>query len=240
MVTNMDNPCSDTLAGSGGRAAAPSVDGPPCGAATASPARTATAQGTVCFTEGTRIATPRGEVPVERLVPGDRVVTRDNGLQVIRWIGRRSLDWQALAAAPHLRPILISQGSLGAGLPERDLMVSPNHRMLVASERAALHFAEAEVLVAAKHLIDNRWIRSVQSHATTYLHLLFDRHQVVLANGAWSESFQPDDRSLQGMGNAQRQEIFEILPQLQTPEGASGYAAARRSLDGREALLLAR
>jgi hypothetical protein len=197
-------------------------------------------RGVLCFAEGTRIATPRGEAPVEALRVGDRAVTRDNGLQAIRWISRRRLDWRDFAVAPHLRPILIRQGSLGGGLPERDMMVSPNHRLLVATERTMLHFDEREVLVAAKHLMDHRLILQVQSAGTTYFHLLFDRHEVVLANGAWAESFQPDDRSLQHMDNPQRQEILEIFPDFETRIGRAQYDAARRVLTGPEVALLAR
>ncbi|PZQ99670.1 MAG: type I secretion protein [Cereibacter sphaeroides] len=193
-----------------------------------------------CFTPGTVIATPRGEVPVEDLVPGDRVITRDNGLQEIRWTGRKTLTWQQLASNGHIRPILIRQGSLGHDLPERDMMVSPNHRMLVANERTALYFDEHEVLVAAKHLINNRDIKEVQSLGTTYLHIMFDRHEVVLANGAWTESFQPGDYSLKGVGNAQRQEIFDLFPELRSREGREDYVAARRTLKRHEAVLLNR
>jgi hypothetical protein len=191
---------------------------------------------TPCFTPGTLIATPRGEVPVELLQAGDRVVTRDNGMQDIRWIGRRHLGWPAMNAHPHLRPILIRKGSLGEGLPERDMMVSPNHRMLVSNERTALYFAEAEVLVAAKHLVGGRAVAEVEIAGVIYIHFLFDRHEVVLANGAWTESFQPSDWSLKGIGNAQRTEIQELFPELRTPGGADGFAPARRVLTRAEAV----
>lgn len=191
-----------------------------------------------CFTPGTLIATPQGERPVEDLQPGDRVVTRDNGLQEIRWSGARALDYGQLAAYPHLKPILITRGSLGDGLPERDMLVSPNHRMLVANDRTALYFEDHEVLVAAKHLVNRRAIRMVDTLGTTYVHFLCDRHEVVLANGAWTESFQPGDQSLNGMGNAQRNEIYEIFPELKVGAGRNGYQAARRSLRRHEAKLL--
>ena len=194
----------------------------------------------ICFTPGTLIATPRGEVAVEDLREGDRIITRDNGIQELRWIGRKTLDWKDLAANSHLKPILIRQGSLGNGLPERDMMVSPNHRILVANERTALYFEEHEVLVAAKHLIDNKGIRQVDSLGTTYIHFMFDQHEVVLSNGAWAESFQPGDQSLNGLGNAQRQEIFELFPDLKTPVGIESYSAARRTLKKHEAVLLSR
>src|SRR5690606_22901210 len=112
-----------------------------------------------CFTPGTSIATPAGERLVEDLKVGDRIITRDNGLQEIRWIGRKTLDWKVLNANPHLKPVLIRQGSLGHGLPERDLMVSPNHRVLVANDRTSLYFEEHEVLVSAKHLLNHREVK---------------------------------------------------------------------------------
>ena len=193
-----------------------------------------------CFTPGTLIATPKGEMPVESLRPGDRVITRDNGIQEIRWTGKKAMDWGALVANPHLRPIMIRQGSLGNGLPERDMMVSPNHRVLVANDRTALYFDEHEVLVAAKHLVGARGIFEVESVGTSYIHFMFDQHEVVLSNGAWTESFQPGDYTLKGMGNAQRNEIFELFPELKTVEGLENYMAARRTLKKHEARLLTR
>jgi hypothetical protein len=191
-----------------------------------------------CFTPGTMIATPRGERPVEDLRPGDKVVTRDNGIQEIRWTGRKAIDGKALTMNPHLQPILVKAGALGGGLPERDMMVSPNHRLLVANDRTALYFDEHEVLVAAKHLVNNQGIHVVESIGTAYLHFMFDRHEVVLSNGAWTESFQPGDYTLRGMGNSQRNEIFELFPELETPEGVEGYTAARKTLKRHEARLL--
>lgn len=181
-----------------------------------------------CFTPGTAIATRTGERAVEDLRVGDRVITRDNGIQEIRWAGRRALDYGQLAAAGHLRPVLIAKGSLGHGLPERDMLVSPNHRVLVPSDRTMLPFAEHEVLVAAKHLIDNRLIRPVQALGVTYVHFLCDRHEVVLADGIWAEAFQPGDYSLNGLGNAQRSEILELFPELAPPTGGKAKGPARR------------
>lgn len=191
-----------------------------------------------CFTPGTLIATPKGEVPVESLKAGDRVITRDNGIQQIRWTGRKDMGWHDLAANPHLKPVLIRQGSLGNGLPERDMMVSPNHRVLVANDRTALYFDEHEVLVSAKHLVSSQGISAINAVGASYIHFMFDRHEVVLSNGAWTESFQPGDYTLKGMGNAQRNEIFELFPELKTEAGLEDYQAARRTLKKHEAKLL--
>ena len=191
-----------------------------------------------CFTPGTLIATPRGEVAVENLCPGDKIITRDNGMQEIRWMGRRDLSWSDLAKAPHLKPVLVQAGALGNGLPERDMLVSPNHRLLVANDRTALYFDEHEVLVAAKHLTAGKGVHSVDSAGASYIHFMCDRHEVVLSNGAWTESFQPGDFTLKGMGNAQRSEIFDLFPELRSEAGLENYTAARRTLKRHEALLI--
>lgn len=191
-----------------------------------------------CFTPGTLITTPEGQRLVEDLQPGDKVLTRDNGVQEIRWIGRRDMTHAELAAMPRFRPVLIKAGSLGDGLPERDMLVSPNHRMLVASARNALHFGEAEILVSAKHLVDDLRVRVADTLGTSYLHFMFDRHQVVQANGVWTESFQPGDHSLGGMVSAQREELFDLFPAMRTAEGLRAYTAARKTLKRHEAALL--
>ncbi|MDR7125354.1 Hint domain-containing protein [Pseudotabrizicola sp. 4114] len=194
----------------------------------------------ICFTPGTLIATPKGEVLVEQLRVGDKVITRDNGIQEIRWMGAKEMGWHDFAGNPHLRPVMIKAGSLGNGLPERDMMLSPNHRLLVANDRTALYFDEHEVLVAAKHLIGGQGIQQVDSVGTTYFHFMFDQHEVVLSNGAWTESFQPGDFSLKGLGNAQRTELMELFPELKAPAGVEAFQAARKTLKKHEASLLVR
>lgn len=191
-----------------------------------------------CFTPGTTIATPKGERLVEDLREGDWIITRDNGIQEIRWIGRKEMSGKALVANAHLKPILIRAGALGNGLPERDMLVSPNHPCLVASEKTQLYFEEREVLAAAKYLVGAEGIHQIDVMGTAYIHFMFDRHEVVLSSGAWTESFQPGDYSLKGVGNSQRNEIFELFPELHSKVGLEGYHAARRSLKKHEAKLL--
>ncbi len=193
-----------------------------------------------CFTPGTTIATPKGERLVEELQVGDRVITRDNGIQEIAWVGHKEMSGKHLVQNPHLRPILIKAGSLGHDLPERDMLVSPNHRVLVASDMTQLYFDEREVLAAAKHLLGAKGIHQVDVMQTTYVHFMFERHEVVLSNGSWTESFQPGDYSLKGIGNSQRNEIFELFPELASKEGLETYQSARKSLKKHEARLLVR
>lgn len=193
-----------------------------------------------CFTAGTAIATPRGAVPVEDLEVGDLVLTRDNGARPIRWVGKRRLASPELKANPALRPVAFRAGSLGDGLPSRDLIVSPQHRMLVRSTEAELHFGEHEVLVAARHFAGRPGIATVADAAeVTYVHLMFDEHEIVLSNGVWSESFQPGAHTVSDMGAEQRAELFTLFPELAAGlPPAAAYPAARITLKAREAALV--
>jgi len=193
-----------------------------------------------CFTPGTMILTAEGERPVESLRPGDRIITRDDGIQKLRWVGRRTLSGEEVSADDSLRPVRIAAGALGQGLPERDMEVSPQHRMLIAGSDAALFFETPEVLAAACHLVDRPGIaRAEPGRPVTYIHLMFDRHELVLSNGSWSESFQPGDHSLAGLDTPQRAELLALFPELAEAEGRAGYGAARRVLKRHEAALLA-
>ncbi|WP_341365869.1 Hint domain-containing protein [Yoonia sp. BS5-3] len=191
-----------------------------------------------CFTPGTRIATPKGERLVENLQIGDRVLTRDNGIRHITWVGTKVLQAPDLELSPKLRPVLIRAGALGNGLPERDMMVSPNHRMLIVSELAQLYFGETEVLVAAKHMTKMDGVETADVRQSTYVHFMCDNHEVVLSNGAWTESFQPGDYSLKGVDADQREELFKLFPELATKEGLRNYRAARKSLKRNESKLV--
>lgn len=188
-----------------------------------------------CFTPGSLILTSKGEIPVELVQVGDRVLTRDSGYQTIRWVGQRTLSSHELAAKPNFNPVCIQAGALGDGLPARDMTVSPQHRMLVAGPRAEMLFGEAEVLVAAAHMVNDITIRQVRSQAVTYIHLLFDQHEIIRSDGAWTESFQPGDLTLQGMDAPQRDEVLALFPTLQYGDV---YPAARLTLRSFEAKVL--
>ncbi|KIN60886.1 Type I secretion target repeat protein [Sulfitobacter noctilucae] len=192
----------------------------------------------ICFTPGTRIATKRGEKPVQQLKAGDMVFTRDNGPQPLRWIGRRNLQRQDLTQMPQYCPILIRAGALGRGMPVRDMMVSPNHRMLITSELAEMMFGESEVLVAAKHLTGLDGVDAAPVSKVSYIHMMFDRHEVILADGTWAESFLPGEHAMAGIQNDQRQEILDLFPELVDVQGLNNFEAARRLLKAHEAHLL--
>ena len=140
-----------------------------------------------CFAPGVRISVPHGLVPVERLRVGDLVLTSDHGAQPVRW--RRQF---VVSATGRQAPVRVQEGALGGGLPWRDLIVSPQHRMLVRSKIAARMTGGAEVLVPAKRLVGVPGItRVTQSPVQRYIHFQLDRHEVVFAEGAPTESLLP-------------------------------------------------
>lgn len=189
-----------------------------------------------CFTPGAMILTDQGEIAVEDLQPGDRVLTRDHGYQPIRWVGRRDLTAVELLSEPRFNPVSIAAGALGAGMPHRDMLVSPQHRILITGARSELLFGEHEILVAAKHLVGQAGITQRLSSGVSYLHILFDAHEIVRADGAWSESFQPGAQTLNGMEDGQRAEIMALFPELHT--NIEAFSTARLALKGREARVL--
>ena len=189
-----------------------------------------------CFTPGTHIATSRGEVVVEDLQPGDLVLTRDRGFQPLRWVGRRDLVGTDLASQPRLQPVKILAGAMGGGFPVRDMMVSPQHRMLISDFRTEMMFGETEVLVAAAHLVGQPGIDTMRTDAISYIHIMCDQHEIIRANGSWTETYQPGAQTLRSMTNDQRDELLYLFPSL--AGSAPQYQAARASLKAHEARAL--
>lgn len=189
------------------------------------------ALGPPCFVAGTLIRTVRGERPVERLAVGDLVWTKDNGLQPIRWCGRRRTPGDGQHA-----PILFEAGAFGNLRP---LLVSPQHRMLVSGWQAQLWFGEDEILVAAKHLVNGTTIRVSPMPQVTYHHILFEGHEIVESEGVLSESFHPGEHILE-TDVAMRTEILELFPDLADLSASPLSRTARRVLRGSEAAVLDR
>jgi hypothetical protein len=158
------------------------------------------------------ITTLKGERPVEDLSPGDRIVTRDNGLQTVRRIERRDYDYGQLSSAPHLQPIVVTIGALAAGLPERDMLVSPAMRLVVFGDRVPFGSGRPEALVSASALADGHAIRGCHAFGVRYVHVVLDKHEVILANGIWAEAFQVHDLSASVEGGVQAEELAAIFP----------------------------
>lgn len=185
-----------------------------------------------CFVAGSMIETPNGPRAVEGLTAGDMVLTRDDGPQPLRWIGKRSVP-----AVGKMAPICIRENALGE---HGELMVSPLHRVLVKDVLAELMFGEAEVLIAAKDLVNDKSIRAVEGGDVEYVHLLFDRHQVIYSEGLATESFLPGPQTTKSFEAEIVEEITTIFPELNLSTGEGYGPAARPMLKRYEAEALLR
>ncbi|PIE16097.1 MAG: type I secretion protein [Rhodobacterales bacterium] len=183
-----------------------------------------------CFVAGTHILTPKGEVKVEDLAVGDLVLTADHGMQPLRWIGSSTRQ-----AEGHLAPILFRKGALGN---ERDLLVSPQHRMLLCGWQAELIFGETEVLVPAKSLLSDHTVIRKIGGQVCYYHLLFDQHEIIYAEGIPSESYHPNDKTIAGFDPQCRDEVLRLFPGLANGEDCAYGDPARPSLSHQEATVL--
>ena len=194
--------------------------------------------GPICFTPGTMIRTPEGTRPVEELCVGDLVETVDNGPQPVRWIGTIEVGPFRMAMAPSFRPIRIRKDAFGKNNPSRDLMVSPQHRILVEGWKAELLFGENQILAAAAHLVDDcNVVRAWDVTQTTYIHLQFDEHELVYSNGLVTESLNPGPMGMAAVTQDARDELAALFPDrdlTQTP----AHEAARRMITQREASAL--
>ena len=179
-----------------------------------------------CFVAGTLINTVSGPVAVEDLERGMMVETRDHGPQPLRWIGRSQRR-----ATGGDAPVVFAPGALG---DHTRIALSPNHRVLITSERAELLFGQSEVLIKAKHLVNDHSIRvQADGEHVTYVHLLFDQHEIVNGNGLESESYHPGAETLDAFDPETRAEVLDLMDDWQN-YGPS----ARPSLKSHESKLV--
>jgi len=149
-----------------------------------------TARAVTCFTPGTLITTTCGRRAVQDMRPGDRVLTRDNGFQPVVWTGQRVCSHLGNGPNQTAAPVLIRANAFAPGLPERDMLVSPGHRFLTTDPALLSQTGETEALIEARALLGTPGIERAACESVTYIHILFERHEVVLSENAWSESFQ--------------------------------------------------
>lgn len=170
-----------------------------------------------CFTAGTLVLTPRGEIPIEALEAGDSVITRDHGAQQVRWIGTTTVQ-----ATGDLAPIEFAAGAFGNSTP---LLVSPQHRMLLSGWRCDMVAGTKEALAPAKHLINDRDIRRAVGGTVTYIHLAFDQHEIITAGGVHSESFHPGHMALDALAMPTRAELLRLFPDVRVNTTSYGPSA---------------
>jgi hypothetical protein len=131
-----------------------------------------------CYVTGTDIRTDQGDVPVERLRVGDRVVTASGQLRPIVWIGHRKIDISRYPDPAAVRPVRVSKGAFGQGLPRRDLWLSPGHSVVCAN-----------ALIPISCLINGRSVAQISKDSVEYWHVELDAHDVILAEMLPAESY---------------------------------------------------
>lgn len=174
----------------------------------------------VSFSRGTHITMGSGrQRPIEELQPGDAVLTRDDGVQQVRWIGHNTQ--RAVGA---FAPIRIAAGTLNNA---RDLIVSPDHRLFIYQRTDRLGAGRAELLVKARHLVNGRNVTVQQGGFVDYFQLLFDTHQIIYAEGIAAESMFVDGRTA------------PLLPPVAgwDGQGPQGHHNALKGLDVQQDLL---
>ncbi|MCL6285800.1 Hint domain-containing protein [Ruegeria sp. 2012CJ41-6] len=202
------------------------------------PSMTPASGGVICFTPGTRIRTPDGFQLVEDLREGDLVETRDSGAQEIQWVGKRRMSGARLFVMPDLRPIRFAAGAFETDRPDAELLVSPEHRMLLKGQAARALFNTPEVLVPARQLINGSSVTvDLQAREVTYVHLLLPAHQIIWANGVETESFHPASAALSALTEHDRARLLQQRPSLESNPDSYGDFA-RRALSDTEAALL--
>lgn len=163
-----------------------------------------------CFTTNCLIETDRGHRMIQDLRPGDKIQTRDNGFQSVRWIYRKDMNAQYFIDNPWSRPVVIKANSFGWGRPIRDTALSPMHLVLLDSDHAG------ECFVYARDLVQWDRVTRITPTQTAYFHLLFDDHQVVRGDNLWSESFNLSETGLKKVDTAARKELLNLFPDLQS------------------------
>jgi hypothetical protein len=187
-----------------------------------------------CFSAGTLIRTQGGLVAVEGLAVGDQVATLDHGFQTVSWVGSKYLTPSELAKRPNLRAIHIEAGALGDGYPETDLIVSPQHRIMLKSKITQRMTNEPEILVAATKLVGFPGIQRLQSVlGIQYHHFACQSHQLIWANGAVAETLFLGPQAKKSLNPAALKELEEIMPDAFKSDGASHCKLARPAIKRR-------
>ncbi|MFX0546040.1 Hint domain-containing protein [Roseovarius sp. S1116L3] len=185
--------------------------------------------GPPCYAPGTLIDTPDGQRPVEALAVGDMVNTLDHGPQPIRWV--RSGSHPLEQVEPDAKPVLIAAGALGRGLPMQDLIVSPQHRVVVGGGGQLDGWFKAEAFAPAKSLTSLPGIRHMKGKTSiTWIHFACDRHEVVSANGCLSESLLLGPMVTNGLARIERKLLADIFGPAVSDGAALNGPAARKCL----------
>jgi hypothetical protein len=175
-----------------------------------------TTAGALGLAGSTNVRTPCGARHVANLRPGDLVVTRDRGLQPVRLVWSRTVTEADLAADPSLAPVCLRPRAIGPMMPQRDLIVGGDHRLLIPGYRLADRPDTAAALIPAREIAgtsDAAFLDRARGE-TTFYNIVFDAHEVFAANGLPVESFHITDESLGVVPATVRARIGDVFPEL--------------------------
>jgi hypothetical protein len=154
------------------------------------------------------------------LQPGDLVMTVDSGLQPLRWIGRRLSP-----AGGRSRAVRFKAGAHGN---DRDVIVAPQHRVVLRSAQADALFSAREVLVSAQDMVNGDTIVEERLSDLCFVHLLFDQHELIYAEGLKTESVYPGRDGHGALSEAGRAELTLLFPDLARLLDKHTYGPAAR------------
>lgn len=176
-----------------------------------------------CFGPGTHLMTTEGEVPVDWIAKGDRLLTRDSGAQPVLWVGRYRISAETARADAAVWPFRIEAGALGPGHPSHPTVLSPQHRVLLSGYDIELHTGTDEALAPVKHLEGGGLFAPLwPERDLVYTHVLLERHEVIMANGMWVESLFLSEHMAEGLRS-------QLPPALRArPEVIRGHAHTAR------------
>lgn len=167
-----------------------------------------------CYAAGAEIETPRGRRAVETLRAGDLVTTEDGRSIPIAWIGKSHYARQRAAREERLRPVHVSAHAFGPGMPDRELVLSPQHRVVVSGPLCELLFGTERVFVSARHLTGFAATLPDPETDVTYFHVLLERHEIMMANGLPTESLQPARRMIEALSDEAREGLMAVIDAL--------------------------
>ena len=177
----------------------------------------------ISFARGTMITLASGkQCAIEDLQAGDRVLTRDHGVQPLRWLGKATL--RAVGA---FAPVVIAAGVLGNS---GDLIVSQHHRMFLYQRQRKAGLPTSELLVQAKHLVDNDNIFIREGGFVDYFSLVFDRHEIIYAEGIPAESLMVNDATVHRLPAELSEDVRARFPGLSQNQHF-GTEAGRKFLE---------
>lgn len=187
---------------------------------------------------GTLIGTPTGLRPIETLAVGDQVSMQDGSSVRLAWVGHKSVV-PRFHPNQQLFPVCIRRGALGPGTPSRDLLVSANHRVVCQGPDVELVLGYDKALVSAKFLVGlPRVFVDKAVSEVTYVHLLFDQHKIIWAEGLACENLHPGDLAMEACGRDAAEEIYDLFPALRNSVYRGYGPLAMPSLTKRESLVL--